>query len=220
MTTTTSRTALTALTTGALALGLLLTGCTAGGDDSGDASGGSSAGSDGVSGGGGGDSSDGGAGGSAPAAEAPESGTLTSFASCDEVGTALGGAIDGLELQDGGSTSASSVQCIWSTPGVEPQEGSAIIALASAQELDAAAIDEQVSQITASEGTESVDDGLASAVGGRAFVSTIDQADVPTTQASVITPHGLVIVGSTAAGEGDEPLSTDDTLALTYALLD
>ena len=216
MTTTTSRTALTALTTGALALGLLLTGCTAGGDDSGDASGGSSAGSDG----GGGDSSDGGAGGSAPAAEAPESGTLTSFASCDEVGTALGGAIDGLELQDGGSTSASSVQCIWSTPGVEPQEGSAIIALASAQELDAAAIDEQVSQITASEGTESVDDGLASAVGGRAFVSTIDQADVPTTQASVITPHGLVIVGSTAAGEGDEPLSTDDTLALTYALLD
>ena len=217
MTTTTSRAALTALTTGALALGLLLTGCTAGGDDSGDASGGSSAGSDGS---GGGDSSDGGAGGSAPAAEAPESGTLTSFASCDEVGTALGGAIDGLELQDGGSTSASSVQCIWSTPGVEPQEGSAIIALASAQELDAAAIDEQVSQITASEGTESVDDGLASAVGGRAFVSTIDQADVPTTQASVITPHGLVIVGSTAAGEGDEPLSTDDTLALTYALLD
>jgi hypothetical protein len=218
MTTTTSRTALTALTTGALALGLLLTGCTAGGDDSGDASGGSSAGSDGGSSDG--DSSDGGAGGSAPAAEAPESGTLTSFASCDEVGTALGGAIDGLELQDGGSTSASSVQCIWSTPGVEPQEGSAIIALASAQELDAAAIDEQVSQITASEGTESVDDGLASAVGGRAFVSTIDQADVPTTQASVITPHGLVIVGSTAAGEGDEPLSTDDTLALTYALLD
>jgi len=216
MTTTTSRTALTALTTGALALGLLLTGCTAGGDDSGDASGGSSAGSDGGSG----DSSDSSDGGSAPAAEAPESGTLTSFASCDEVGTALGGAIDGLELQDGGSTSASSVQCIWSTPGVEPQEGSAIIALASAQELDAAAIDEQVSQITASEGTESVDDGLASAVGGRAFVSTIDQADVPTTQASVITPHGLVIVGSTAAGEGDEPLSTDDTLALTYALLD
>ena len=213
MTTTTSRAALTALTTGALALGLLLTGCTAGGDDSGDPNGGSSAGSDG-----GGDSD--GAGGSVPEAEAPESGTLTSFASCDEVGTALGGSIDGLELQEGGSTSASSVQCIWSTPGVEPQEGSAIIALASAQELDAAAIDEQVSQITASEGTESVDDGLASAVGGRAFVSTIDQADVPTTQASVITPHGLVIVGSTAAGEGDEPLSTDDTLALTYALLD
>ena len=216
MTTTTSRAALTALTTGALALGLLLTGCTADGDDSGDASGGSSAGSDG-----GGDSDGaGGSGGSVPEAEAPESGTLTSFASCDEVGTALGGSIDGLELQEGGSTSASSVQCIWSTPGVEPQEGSAIIALASAQELDAAAIDEQVSQITASEGTESVDDGLASAVGGRAFVSTIDQADVPTTQASVITPHGLVIVGSTAAGEGDEPLSTDDTLALTYALLD
>ncbi|NII51736.1 hypothetical protein [Frigoribacterium endophyticum] len=217
MTTTTSRAALTALTTGALALELLLTGCTAGGDDSGDVSGGSSEGS--------GDSSSssdsaGGSDGSAPEAEAPESGTLTSFASCDEVGTALGGAIDGLELQEGGSTSASSVQCIWSTPGVEPQEGSAIIALASAQELDAAAIDEQVSQITASEGTESVDDGLASAVGGRAFVSTIDQADVPTTQASVITPHGLVIVGSTAAGEGDEPLSTDDTLALTYALLD
>ena len=216
MTTTTSRAALTALTTGALALGLLLTGCTAGGDDSGDASGGSSAGSDG-----GGDSDGaGGSGGSVPEAEAPQSGTLTSFASCDEVGTALGGSIDGLELQEGGSTSASSVQCIWSTPGVEPQEGSAIIALASAQELDAAAIDEQVSQITASEGTESVDDGLASAVGGRAFVSTIDQADVPTTQASVITPHGLVIVGSTAAGDGDEPLSTDDTLALTYALLD
>ncbi|KQR44144.1 hypothetical protein ASF82_11520 [Frigoribacterium sp. Leaf164] len=213
MTTTTSRAALTALTTGALALGLVLTGCTAGGDDSGDASGGSSAGSDGSG-------SGSGSGGSALEAEAPRSGTLTSFASCDEVGTALGGSIDGLELQEGGSTSASSVQCIWSTPGVEPQEGSAIIALASAQELDAAAIDEQVSQITASEGTESVDDGLASAVGGRAFVSTIDQADVPTTQASVITPHGLVIVGSTAAGEGDEPLSTDDTLALTYALLD
>jgi hypothetical protein len=220
MTTTTSRAALTALTTGVLALGLLLSGCTAGGDDAGSGSSSGSGSTDSDSDSGSTDSDSGTDGGSASAAEAPESGTLTAFGSCDEVGTAFGSAIEGLELQDGGSTSASTVQCIWSTPGVQPQEGSAIIALASAQELDAAAIDEQVSQITASEGTETVDDGLASAVGGRAFVSTVDQADVPTTQASVITPHGLVIVGSTAAGEGDEPLSADDTLALSYALLD
>ncbi|WAC52517.1 hypothetical protein [Frigoribacterium sp. SL97] len=198
MTTTMRRTAVTATTTGVLALGLLLAGCTSGGAGDGDeaGSGGSSA-----------DSTE---------------GTFDDLASCDDVGSALGGVVDGLELRDDSTFSGDQANCQWATPTTEATDAAdvtAIVVLAQRQEFSADDISAQTSQIEGTEGVETVDDSRVQAFGGQAFSQSVTQQGITASASTVLSPHGLVAVTATGAGD-DAPLSTDETLDAAYGLFD
>ena len=206
MTTTTRRTAVTATTTGVLALGLLLAGCTSGGAGGGDdaGSGGSSAGS----------------GGSGSTASGE--GTFDDLASCDDVGSALGGVVDGLELRDDSTFSGDQANCQWATPTTEATDAAdvtAIVVLAQRQEFSADDISSQTSQIEGTQGVESVDDSRVGAFGGQAFSQTVTQQGITASASTILSPHGLIAVTATGAGDA-APLSTDETLDAAYGLFD
>ena len=198
MTTTMRRTAVTATTTGVLALGLLLAGCTSGGAGGGDeaGSGGSSAGS--------------------------TEGTFDDLASCDDVGSALGGVVDGLELRGDSTFSGDQANCQWATPTTEATDAAdvtAIVVLAQRQEFSADDISAQTSQIEGTEGVETVDDSRVQAFGGQAFSQSVTQQGITASASTVLSPHGLVAVTATGAGDA-APLSTDETLDAAYGLFD
>jgi len=198
MTTTMRRTAVTATTTGVLALGLLLAGCTSGGAGGGDeaGSGGSSAGS--------------------------TEGTFDDLASCDDVGSALGGVVDGLELRDDSTFSGGQANCQWATPTTEATDAAdvtAIVVLAQRQEFSADDISAQTSQIEGTEGVETVDDSRVQAFGGQAFSQSVTQQGITASASTVLSPHGLIAVTATGAGDA-APLSTDETLDAAYDLFD
>ncbi len=198
MTTTTRRTAVTATTTGVLALGLLLAGCTSGGAGDGDeaGSGGSSAGS--------------------------TEGTFDDLASCDDVGSALGGVVDGLELRGDSTFSGDQANCQWATPTTEATDAAdvtAIVVLAQRQEFSADDISAQTSQIEGTEGVETVDDSRVQAFGGQAFSQSVTQQGITASASTVLSPHGLIAVTATGAGDA-APLSTDETLDAAYGLFD
>ncbi|NQW88047.1 MULTISPECIES: hypothetical protein [unclassified Frigoribacterium] len=193
-----SRTAVTATTTGVLALGLLLAGCTSGGAGGGDeaGSGGSSAGS--------------------------TEGTFDDLASCDDVGSALGGVVDGLELRGDSTFSGDQANCQWATPTTEATDAAdvtAIVVLAQRQEFSADDISAQTSQIEGTEGVETVDDSRVQAFGGQAFSQSVTQQGITASASTVLSPHGLIAVTATGAGDA-APLSTDETLDAAYGLFD
>jgi len=198
MATTTRRTAVTATTTGVLALGLLLSGCTSGGA------------------GGGGDAGSGGSSG------ASGEGTFDGIASCDDVGSALGDVVDGLELRDDSSFADDQANCQWATPTTEATDAAdvtAIVVLAQRQEFSGDDISAQTSQIEGTEGVETVDDSRVSAFGGQAFSQTVTQQGITASASTILSPHGLVAVTATGAGD-TAPLSTDETLDAAYGLFD
>jgi hypothetical protein len=198
MTTTTRRTAVTAATTGVLALGLLLAGCTSGGAGGGDdaGSGGSSAGS--------------------------AEGTFDDLASCEDVGSALGGVVDGLELREDSTFSGDQANCQWATPTTEATDAAdvtAIVVLAQRQEFSADDISAQTSQIEGTEGVETVDDSRVGTFGGQAFSQSVTQQGITASASTILSPHGLIAVTATGAGDS-APLSTDETLDAAYGLFD
>ncbi|WP_277959443.1 hypothetical protein [Frigoribacterium faeni] len=198
MTTTTRRTAVTATTTGVLALGLLLAGCTSGGA---------------------GDGGDSGSGGSSSGST---EGTFDDLASCDDVGSALGGVVDGLELRDDSTFSGDQANCQWATPTTEATDAAdvtAIVVLAQRQEFSADDISAQTSQIEGTEGVETVDDSRVQAFGGQAFSQSVTQQGITASASTVLSPHGLIAVTATGAGDA-APLSTDETLDAAYGLFD
>jgi len=206
MATSMRRTAVTAATTGVLALGLLLAGCTSGGaaDDDDAASGGSSAGSVGS--------------GSTASGE----GTFDDLASCDDVGAALGDVVDGLEPRDDSTFSGDQANCPWATPTTEATDAAdvtAIVVLAQRQEFSADDISAQTSQIEGTQGVESVDDSRVGAFGGQAFSQTVTQQGITASASTILSPHGLIAVTATGAGDA-APLSTDETLDAAYGLFD
>ncbi|OII23810.1 hypothetical protein [Frigoribacterium sp. MCBA15_019] len=206
MTTTMRRTAVTATTTGVLALGLLLAGCTSGGAGGGDdaGSGGSSAGSDGS--------------GSTASGE----GTFDDLASCDDVGSALGGVVDGLEPNANNVFQDDQASCAWLTPGVDASniaDASGILVVAQRNELSDSEMRSQIADAEAAEGVETIDDSRISAFGGQAFSQTVTQQGITASATTIISPHGLVVVTATGAGDA-APLSTDETLDAAYGLFD
>ncbi|WP_082383537.1 hypothetical protein [Frigoribacterium sp. RIT-PI-h] len=206
MTTTMRRTAVTATTTGVLALGLLLAGCTSGG-----AGGGDDAGSDGSS-----------TGSSGPGAPASRGGTFDDLASCDDAGPALRGAGGGLELRDDSTFSGDQANCQWATPTTEATDAAdvtAIVVLAQRQEFSADDISAQTSQIEGTEGVETVDDSRVGAFGGQAFSQSVTQQGITASASTILSPHGLIAVTATGAGDS-APLSTDETLDAAYGLFD
>jgi hypothetical protein len=198
MSTTMRRTAVTATTTGVLALGLLLAGCTSGGAGGGDdaGSGGSSAGS--------------------------AEGTFDDLASCEDVGSALGDVVEGLELRGDSTFSGDQANCQWATPTTEATDAAdvtAIVVLAQRQEFSADDISSQTSQIEGTEGVETVDDSRVGTFGGQAFSQSVTQQGITASASTILSPHGLIAVTATGAGDA-APLSTDETLDAAYGLFD
>jgi hypothetical protein len=186
MSTTPRRTAATATTTGVLALGLLLAGCSSGG-----------AGGDGE-------------------------GTFDDLASCDDVGAALGGIVDGLQARDDSTFTDEQANCQWATPtteGTDAADVTAIVVLAQRQDFSADDISAQTSQIEGTEGVETVDDPRVGAFGGQAFSQTVTQQGITASASTILSPHGLIAVTATGAGD-TAPLSTDETLDAAYGLFD
>ncbi|MBF4600949.1 hypothetical protein ITJ55_09005 [Frigoribacterium sp. VKM Ac-1396] len=197
---------MTATTTGVLALGLLLAGCTsggAGGDDDA-ASGGSSAGS----------------GGSGSTASGE--GTLNDLASCDDIASALGPVIDGLEPNSNNAFQNDQGTCAWLSPGVDASnvaDASGILVVTQQNELSDSELQAQIDDAEAAEGVESIDDSRVSAFGGQAFSQTGTQQGITASVTTIISPHGLIAVTATGAGD-TAPLSTDETLDAAYGLFD
>lgn len=203
--TTRSRRAAAAAASGALALGLLLTGCTsdAGPDD--EAGQGSSSGS----------SSDGSA-----ATGDGEPGTMIAFESCEAVGETLGSAVEGLELRDESTATAEGFQCSWASAEADTTDAStvqAVIAVAQVQEFDAATIAEQADTVAATEGVTAVDDSRATDLDGRAFTQTGENTGILVNGGTVITTHGLFNVTATATSETS--LDADQALDAAFSLI-
>jgi hypothetical protein len=205
--TTRPRRAAATAASGALALALLLTGCTGSGDDgSGDeASQGPTAGS---------------GSGSTAAAGDGEPGSMVAFDSCEAVGETLGSAIDGLELRDESTATDAGFQCTWTSPGdtADASTVQAVIAAAEAQELDEAAFAERVATISAAEGVSTVDDGRAADLDGQAFTQTGESAGIQVNGGTVVTPHGLFNVTATATN--DTSLDADGALDAAFSLIE
>lgn len=198
MTTTMRRTAVTATTTGVLALGLLLAGCTSGGA---------------------GDGGEAGSGGSS--ADSTE-GTFDDLASCDDVGSALGGVVDGLEPNANNVFQDNQASCAWLTPGVNASniaDASGILVVAQRNELSDSEMRSQIADAEAAQGVETIDDSRISAFGGQAFSQTVTQEGITASATTIISPHGLVVVTATGAGD-TAPLSTVETLDAAYGLFD
>lgn len=203
--TTRSRRAVATAASGALALALLLTGCTSGGDSDDEASQGATGGS---------------GGGSSAAAGDGEPGTMIAFGSCDAVGEALGSAIEGLELRDESTATDEGFQCSWASSTEDTTEASAVqavIAVAQVQEFDADTIAEQADTVAATEGVTAVDDSRAADLDGRAFTQTGESTGILVNGGTVITTHGLFNVTATATTETS--LDADQALDAAFSLI-
>ncbi|WP_314102373.1 hypothetical protein [uncultured Frigoribacterium sp.] len=204
--TTRSRRAVATAASGALALALLLTGCTSGGDSDDEASQGATGGS---------------GGGSSAAAGDGEPGSVKTFASCDEVGEVVGDALDGLALRDESTVVEEGFSCAWSSAEMN-EEGNperAVFALAQAQEFDADVIEEQANAVAASGEVTPVDDARASDVQGRAFVQNGETTGLNANGGTVVTPHGIFTVTATTLLTLEPSLSGEEALDSTFALM-
>ena len=195
--TTRSRRAVATAASGALALALLLTGCTSGGGPDDEASqGATNATGDG------------------------EPGTMVAFDSCEAVGETLGSAVEGLELRDESTATDEGFQCSWASSTEDTTDASAVqavIAVAQVQEFDADTIAEQADTVAATEGVTAVDDSRAADLDGRAFTQTGESTGILVNGGTVITTHGLFNVTATATTETS--LDADQALDAAFSLI-
>lgn len=192
-----------ATVTGAVALTLLLAGCTGGGDDSGDAGG----------------PSTGQATATADAAE-QASGEFTLPADCDAAGVVLGDLVTGRTLVAETSTIGDDeASCTWTSEA----DGSRVGFIATVKELDAAGMDAEVPTQENIDGLSlaQVDDERVDAFDGRAFVATAD-ADAPVVGGGsvVLTPHGLLSIFVAAPVGTEAPLEPARALDVVLDFLD
>lgn len=202
----TTKTAMTVVTSGAVALTLLLAGCTGSSDSNADSSDPSSSASE--------------------SAATQEDRDLTgelAVTTCADAGEALGSIVEGLDLQDESTEAGGQLQCSWansaaSAEGEIDPSAQAIVAVARTQELDEATITSQSDQIAGQEGVTEVEDARIGDLGGRAFELEAAQEGVTLAGATVITPHGLFALSATGAGD-EAPLSPTEALDSTLLLL-
>lgn len=176
--------------TGALALSLLLAGCSGSGSED--------SGSDG-SGSGSGDSSS-----EATAEEtaeaAPErTGAVEFPADCEEVGPRLGDLITGLQPSASSSVDETEAFCTWETAEDDPagvRRVAFFAGLGSAEELGLDKITESLPGAT----IEEIDDERAEPFDGDTFTASMEQAGLSGTLATVSTPEGAVGVASVGTG--------------------
>jgi hypothetical protein len=195
--TTRSRRGVATAASGALALALLLTGCT-----------------------GGGDSDDAASQGATSASGDGEPGTMMAFDSCEAVGETLGSAVEGLQLRDESTATAEGFQCSWASSTEDTANASAVqavIAVAQVQEFDADTIAEQADTVAATEGVTAVDDSRAADLDGRAFTQTGESTGILVNGGTVITTHGLFNVTATATTETS--LDAEQALDAAFSLI-
>ena len=202
----TTKTAMTVVTSGAVALTLLLAGCTGSGDS--ESSGDSSS--------------------SASASSAPEERDLTgelAVTTCADAGDSLGSTVEGLDLQDDSTESDAQLQCYWANEEatadgdeVSP-DAAAVFFVAQKQEFTAEEIVTQGDAAAAQQGASEIEDDRVAAFGGRAFYADPAQSDtLVSSGALVVTPHG--VFGVQSASPGDEaPISSERALDATLQLL-
>lgn len=195
--------------TGALALSLLLAGCSGSGSDAEDS------GSDG-SGSGSGDSS------SAATAEettdaAPErTGAVPLPADCEEVGTRLGDLVTGLQPSASSSVDETEAFCTWETAEGDPagvRRVAFFAGIGSADELGLDKITESLPGAT----VEEIDDERAAPFDGSTYTASLAQAGLTGTLATVSTPEGGVGVASVGTGE---TTPAEQLVDLTFEFID
>ena len=189
---------------GAVAVTLLLAGCTGGGADSGDA---------------GRSSSPGQATATADAADQP-TGEFTLPADCEAAGAVLGDLVTGRTLVAETSTIGSDeANCTWTSEA----DGSRVGFIATVQELDQAGMDAEVPAGGGVDGLslEQVEDERADAFDGRAFVATAqDGSPVVGGGSILLTPHGLLSVIVAAPAGSTAPIDPARSLDLVFDFLD
>ena len=168
--------------TGALALSLLLSGCTGGGSDSEPAGG-----ADETSG-----SSAGGSTTEASAEATPErTGDLTLPGDCEEVAARLGGLTEGLEPSSTNSITDSEATCLWSTPEGDPSGVHRVAFFLGLGEAGELGLD-RVSQSLPGASVEELDDERAAAFDGTTYAATMQQEGLTGVLSVVSTPAGGV----------------------------
>ncbi|ROS48842.1 hypothetical protein [Frigoribacterium sp. PhB24] len=194
------KTALTTIT-GAVALVLLLAGCTGGDDDPGDAGPSSSAGR---------------ATATADADEQTGRGDVALPADCDTVATALGGAVEGLTLDSTTSrVEDGEAACTWTSEVDRTRIGFyAQVAEYTEAEMDAALPDSDGLSL------ERVENDDVDSLGGRLYVgSATPDAPVSGGGAVIITPHGTVGVLAAAPAGSATRLDTDQMVDASLAFV-
>lgn len=200
---TTKKTVL-ASTTGALALSLLLAGCTGGGSDSG---------SDGSSG-----SAEGGSTSEASTEATPEpTGELALPASCDEVGARMGDLVDGLELTAQSTISDTEAECTWSTPEGDATGFAQVLFYAEAGAEGAAGIDSFTDGSLQGATVEELEDDRVDAVDGRAYSASAERDGATGALLGVATDQAGVGVGSIRVGGAATP---DELLDIAFEFID
>jgi len=193
----TTKKSVLASATGALALSLLLAGCTGGGSDSG---------SDGSSGSAG--SAEGGSTSEASTEATPErTGELTLPASCDEVAERLGGLVEGLEPSPTSSITDTRADCQWSSPEGDASGVHRVAVIMGLGEAGELGLDTVTESLPGAE-VEEIDDDRAAAFDGRTYAATIEQDGLSGALSAVSLPDGGVAVAdvNTAGAVGQDEL--------------
>ena len=206
----TTKKSVLASATGALALSLLLAGCS-----------GSGSGDSGSDGSGSGDSGSGDSSSEASAEEiaeaAPErTGALPLPADCEEVGTRLGDLVAGLQPSAGSSVDETEAFCSWETAEGDPagvRRVAFFVANGDAYELGFDKNTESLPGAT----VEEIDDERAEPFDGTTYTASLAQAGLTGTLATVSTPEGGVGVASVGTGE---TAPAEQLVDLTFEFID
>ena len=211
MRTTTSKTVL-ASATGALALSLLLAGCSSSGpsDDPTDTSAGTDSGSSSES--------------SPTASTAPEkTGTVSLPASCEQAGAALGELVAGLTLDAVSSVEGTEANCSWSD-GADPATSvQRVLLLLETEPLDDAEADDLASSTLPGGTVVEADDERVDSFDGRAFLVDFDGAPIGQqglgSAAFIAAPQGAVAVAQLRK-DGSAPVATELVLDTALEFVD
>jgi len=205
MRTTTSRSVL-ASATGALALSLLLAGCSAGGSDEStdeatsaapESSSSPSASSDGSAG----------------------TGELAQLSSCEDAAERLGDVVAGLTLQqDQSSVTDEAATCAWVGDTSDPSNLEVYALQLQRQDIPESQLQGAAGQTAEQFGAQVVDDERATELGGQAVTGQTDVAGLPVSIGGVAIPTGFVVF--TATGTGAASFTPEQALDASFTLID
>lgn len=193
--------------TGALALSLLLAGCTGTGSDGAADESSSPEGGQGASA----SSSDGGS--------TDLTGALAPLTTCDDAGALLGDLVADLALQEAQSSSTEAAStCAWSSDASDASDIRVIALQLQRQELSAEQIATQADTAAEQIGGSVVDDERAERFDGAALTGTTEAAGLAVSIGSAVTPAGVVVVSAT--GSGDAPLTPEASLDAAFLFVE
>jgi len=211
-----TRTTVLAGTTGALALSLLLAGCTGAGSGGGSDESSSTEGGQGAGASSSASSSDGGSG---DGGSTELTGALAPLATCDDAGALLGDLVADLALQEAQSSSTEAAStCAWSSDPADAGDVRVIALQLQRQELSAEQIATQADTAAEQVGGSVMEDERAAPFDGAALTGTTEAAGLSVSIGSAVTPEGVVVVSAT--GSGDAPLTPEESLDAAFLFVE